>query len=215
MCSLILGLVIILILTYINNKTKSELIKNIVKSIIKVLVILFFILITILMVIIFFSILLATLIIVYSLFVWILSLFLNKELAKFLALFMALVAGIYFPDRLGFLILKLLVRIGAKGSQIHTLYPSFVKALRLKIWAYLIAFILTMISSCETINGKILITNSKWLEIKPYILEAVVSFIAFDTLIKYLSDENIKILSGLKSLWNRIYKDFNEAFTEK
>lgn len=141
----------------------------------------------------------------YFIFFIIFKVVFSKEISTFLALFGSLALGMYFPDKVGFTLLKIL-EIFTK-YKFSNIYIALIKFLRLKIWIYLFAFLITIISSIESINGSI-ITLSIWVNIKPYIMQAVVAFIAFDRFINIFKTQLPDIKKDVKNVM--IYFRSNE-----
>lgn len=145
--------------------------------------------------------------ITYAILYLLLSQFISKEVTTFLSLFGVLSIGVYFPEKLGYLLLKILYLVTERNF--HKLYPPFVKSLRFKLWVYLFAFLISIISSIETIGGSNIINLPIWLSIKPYIIQSVVTFIAFDrflNLIRAQLKDIKKDISGIKTYINKIFK---------
>jgi hypothetical protein len=147
--------------------------------------------------------------IIYIILFWILSKFISKEVTTFLSLFGVLSIGVYFPDKVGYLLLRLLDLVAERNF--HTLYPSFVKLLRIKLWVYLFAFLISIISSIETVGGCNIINIPVWLSIKPYIIQAVVTFIAFDRFINLIRAQLTDIKKDFKNIKIIINKIFNKG----
>jgi hypothetical protein len=142
---------------------------------------------------------------------FLLDLFLATSISTFLSLLLTLILGVYFPEKVGIVFFRLLDKPFGKKRGFESLYSKFVKKLRLKIWVYIIAFSLTLISSLELISGNTIIHIQKWIEIKPYILQAVVAFLAFDRLIKAFVSESKSISKDL----NHFFSIFKETFRDE
>ncbi len=136
---------------------------------------------------------------IYDILDLILSNILNEKIAIFVSLFLTLSLCTYLPDKLGMHFLNFLSKFNKK-FKLSRFYSIFVKSIKIKSWVYLIAFIFTFISSLELIYGKNIIDAAFWLEIKPYILQVVVAFIAFDRFVKIFKDEIGSILNNIKNI---------------
>lgn len=184
-CASILSIIVLLLLSILNKTSNSILISILTKTFGFILVISFYLLLLIL----FGTILFISLELVYIILFAILNLTCSEKTATFLSLFGTLAIGGYFPDKIGYYILKILDCVAKNKRNIFILYSVFIKFIRLKVWIYFIAFVITIISSIESIDGSNIINLSFWISIKPYIFQSVVAFLALDRLVNLIKNQ--------------------------
>lgn len=128
----------------------------------------------------------------------------SDELINYFSLTFVLIISAYVPEKFGYYFLYVLnLATGSKTSlQIH--YRNLVKFLRLRLWVFFISFLLVFINSMEIIEGRELINNKTWIDFKPYIFQAVLSYMAFDRFIKLFSEERLKIKNDILKILNFI-----------
>ncbi len=110
----------------------------------------------------------------------------------------------YIPHFLGYYFLKFLGKVFSKETKLPAIFKLVSKFIRSKLIIYFFAFLLVIISSIETYSGFKIIENKEWLIIKPYIMSAVVTFLAYDTFHNTLMKELKKIKKDIC----KIYKVF-------
>ncbi len=195
-------IIILILLTIINKKYNTKVLHKISKIIVYILTICFALLILVLFCT---STFIGFYFIYVLLFITINSMF-TKEVTTFLSLFGTLSLGVYFPDKIGYLFLRLLDFLTKNKRKLINIYTPFIKFLRLKLWIYLFAFLITLISSMEEISGNAIITNSFWISIRPYTIQAVVTFIAFDRFINLLKPQLTNIRKDIINIKEYIKK---------
>jgi hypothetical protein len=200
-----ISVLLLIIFSIVNQKIQSRFLE----IIINILGFLLILIIGLLILYIFIVVLFTSLYMVYIILYFILTHFFEKDVTTFLSLFGVLSFGVYFPDKAGYLFIKLLDFVTVRN--IHKLYPSFIRLLRLKLWVYLFAFLITIISSIETIGCNNIINIKLWLNIKPFIIQAVVAFIAFDRFINLIKAQFTDIQKDI----NTIMKNLNNLLRKQ
>jgi len=156
----------------------------------------------------FFSVLAFTVGIVFSIFEKLFfSIFSSSNTAKYLALVLTLITLAYMPEQIGFWVLRIFDLTQKSKNDFAGIYKKFIRFIRPKLWIYLFALVITLLSSIETFLNREIILFAYWVGFKSVVLQSVVTFIAFDRFLKMLLDE----WTGIKKDVTDIYKSFSET----
>ncbi|MDH6372526.1 hypothetical protein M2444_004339 [Paenibacillus sp. PastF-3] len=131
----------------------------------------------------------------------------NKSVSIYISITSVLIFYAYIPHVLGYYIFKLLNLTSSTKTRVAEVYRMIVELIRVKLIIYCFAFLIVLITSIETYMDLHIIKNDAWNEVRPFVLQAVVTFIAYDRFHKAFWDEFTKIKVDL----TRIYKGFKTA----
>lgn len=192
----IVSILLLLPIFFINKKLQIKFLDKIITVIISIAITA----IVIFMIVFFTYLLIVSFIVFYNVIYLGCFKFLGAGISNYLALTSILILSAYFPDKMGSGFLMILEKVSRKNAYIYQYYKIFVKFLRIKVWVYLFAFVVTFINSLEISGNKTLITHNIWLQMKPFIYQSVVTFIAFDRFSKSFTDEKKNIIDDIKKI---------------
>ncbi|MET3210666.1 UNVERIFIED_CONTAM: small-conductance mechanosensitive channel [Paenibacillus sp. PvR008] len=133
---------------------------------------------------------------------WIIGL--DQVITNYLALTGTLIGFSFIPKKIAKPILKLFPTDFYKDKNVITnILFGFLDVMNIKTIIYLISFVLVFIAGIETLSNKMIFYDVLlWINIKPIVLESVVSFIAFDRFYKAMVEDFNKNKPKIISLYN-------------
>ncbi|BCZ49310.1 hypothetical protein psyc5s11_53770 [Clostridium gelidum] len=131
---------------------------------------------------------------------------LNADACAYLSLTLLLTAISYYPEKIFLSVLvganRVFSKIRPKKNNTIKLafYRKIVILMRPKLWVYLISVFITIINSIERISNIEILSNQLWLQIKPVVIEAVLTMIVIDRFINLLKNEYTQIKNEVKEI---------------
>jgi len=123
----------------------------------------------------------------------ILNNFLNEKLSIYFSILIDLIIVAYFLEHLGSFVIKILSKVtGEKKYSFQSGFSKIIKIFKPKLCIYFLATIFTIIATIENITQSNIINVTTWNEIKPYLFEATITFIAFDTFVTNINNNFFK-----------------------
>lgn len=141
-----------------------------------------------------------TFFVTYQLSYFALNQFFIDSVCVYLSLTITLIVFVYIPRGVGYYALSLFEKVTNARYALSIALLAVTKFLRLKIWLYLFAFLISVLASTENIIGYSLLDNKFWLSINEYVLEAVITFLAFDAFATILHDNWKSIIGDFRKL---------------
>lgn len=128
----------------------------------------------------------------------------NNEVSIYMSITAVLILYAYIPNIFGTLFIKFLNLGSSVKTNILERYIKIIELIRVKLIIYFLAFLIVAITSVENYMNLNIIKNNIWSEVKPFILQAVVTFIAYDRFHKAFSDEFSSIKIELTTIFKRL-----------
>ncbi|MGV7117703.1 hypothetical protein [Paenibacillus kyungheensis] len=128
----------------------------------------------------------------------------NNPVSIYMSITAVLILYAYIPNIIGTLFVKFLNLGSSVKTNILERYINSIELIRVKLIIYFLAFLIVAITSVEDYMDLNIIKISIWSEVKPFILQAVVTFIAYDRFHKAFSDEFPSIKIELTTIFKRL-----------
>lgn len=137
---------------------------------------------------------LASIFVLNKFLVVIFNMFFIKKVSAYLALTVTLIFFSHFPSKIGVIIFRFFKKVQGYKYNLEEVYIKFVECIKFKFWVYITAMMLTIVTSINSLIEPVNYTLPFLGEVQDIAIQAVVTFMMYETLSSYIYDEmkNVK-----------------------